>query len=122
MPITYRIDKPGRTVFSKAEGVLATQEIIAHHQGLLQDPDFDPSFDQLWDGTELTSFDVSSSDVPAIAATKLFGEGSRRAMVVPDNPYIFGMIRMFQLLRNTEPDMVQIFHDMDEAHKWLGLD
>lgn len=120
MPVTFRIDKTLHIVFTRAEGVLTALEISDHQQALLQDPDFDPSFDQLIDGTEITAVGISTAEIRRLASTKMFGEGSRRAFVVP-RPAIYGVFRMAQILRDAEPDSNKIFRDMEEAKKWLGL-
>ena len=35
---------------------------------------------------------------------------------------VYGMVRMFSLLSDFESDVIQIFRDMAEARRWLGLD
>jgi hypothetical protein len=49
-----------------------------------------------------------------------FWAGARRALVIT-NDVLFGMARMYQLLKDESPDELQIFRNMDEALQWLGL-
>ena len=121
MSISFRIDNSLGVVFTKVEGVVNFQDIGDHQQALLQDPDFDPSFDHLLDGTEVLAIELSADEWREVASTRLFGKGSRRAFVVPDRHAIYGMFRMFRMLRDAEPDDIQVFRDIDEARKWLGL-
>lgn len=37
------------------------------------------------------------------------------------NDLVFGMARMYQILTETSPDEVEIFRDLDEALRWLGV-
>ncbi len=122
MPVSYRIDKSLGVVFTKQEGVVTFEEISDHQQALLQDPEFDPSLDQLIDGTKITDTDISGTEFKQIASTQVFGEGSRRAFVALGQPAIYQMYRMGKILRDLEPDEIQVFRDIEEARKWLGLD
>ena len=121
MSVSYRIDKSLGVVFTKQEGVVTYQEVSDHQQALLQDPDFDPSFDQLVDGTKITDTSISGTEFRLISTTNVFGEGSRRAFVAPALPAIYGMYRMGKILRDSESDEMQVFRDIEEARKWLGL-
>ncbi len=121
MPLTCRIDKSLKTVFSKAEGVMTSQELTDFHWALLRDPDFDPSFNLLFDGSEVTKFDVGFDDWRAIASAKRFGPGSRRAFVAPNRMAVLRRFRMSQSLRDAEPGDSELFDDIAEARKWLGL-
>lgn len=120
MPVTYRIERSLGVVFSTCEGVLTCQEICDHERALLQDPDFDSSFNQLIKLTGVTTFDLSSDEVCKVA--KIETLRARRAMVVSEDPLLFGMVRMYQILRDSDPDDIQVFHDIKAARKWLGLE
>ena len=121
MPLTYRIDKSLETVFSKGEGVVTSRELIDFQQALLRDPDFEPSLNHLLDGTEITKFDVPGDDFLSIASANPFGTGSRGAYVFSEGLTIHGMFRMSQSLQEAKPGDSELFHDIDEARKWLGL-
>ena len=51
----------------------------------------------------------------------IFHKRARRAYLVPTDE-VHGMMRMFSLLSDFESDEFQIFRDMVEARRWLGLD
>ncbi len=121
MPITYRIDKSLKTVFAKGEGVVSAKEMADFQWALLRDPDFEPSFNYLCDGTEITEFDVPADDFVSVGSTNLFGTGSRRAYVFAEGLTVHGMFRMHQELRDAEPGDSELFHDIAEAREWLGL-
>ena len=58
----------------------------------LADPDFDPNF------SEIADLAMSADDVRGLAQKDIFSPHSRRAIVVP-NDNIFGLARMYEILR-----------------------
>jgi len=58
MPAFYKIDKERRLVLSSAYGVFSRADSVAHREKLLKDPDFDPSYSQIADFTQVTKFDL----------------------------------------------------------------
>ena len=122
MPATYRIDSSLRMVFSRAEGVVTEAEILDHRRRLGEDQDFHPGFSQLVDLREVTKAALSHADMRVIASrTNLFNEESRRAMVA-QNDAVFGLARMYQMLREEGPEEIMVFRQMPAARRWLGLD
>ncbi len=123
MPINYQIDSSLGVVFTTFEGVVTREDALALVERLRTDPAFQPSFNQLVDTRGATRYDLSANDIQMVYSDSAFGEKSRRAMVA-DEDYIFGMHRMYQLLREAheKPGQIQVFRDMTEARRWLGLD
>ncbi len=44
-----------------------------------------------------------------------------RAYVVPTEE-VYGMTRMYSIIGDFDSDVIQVFRDMAEARRWLGLD
>lgn len=121
MPASYRIDKSLGLVFIKAEGVLIGQDILTTRQRIREDPDFDPSYDQLVDLREVIEIPDPTAQIRATATFDPFNEKSRKALVA-DKDVVFAKARMHESLRGSDPDRVKVFRDMAEARRWLGLD
>ncbi len=123
MPINSQIDSSLGVVFSTFHGVVTKEDISGQVEGFNTDSAFQPSFDHLIDARGATRFDLSSDDMRLVSMHSIFNEKSRRA-VVAEKDGMFGMARMYQLLREAheKPDQVQVFRDMAEARRWLGLD
>jgi hypothetical protein len=51
MPAFYKIAKDRRLVLSTASGVLTLEDVLAHQDQILADPDFNPQYSQLLDLT-----------------------------------------------------------------------
>ncbi len=123
MPIISQIDSLLGVIFSTFQGVVTKDDILAELHSFTVDSAFQPSFDHLVDIRGTTRLDLSSDDVRTVSLHSTFNEKSRRA-IVAEKREIFGLARMYQILRETheKPDEVQIFRDMGEARRWLGLD
>jgi ethanolamine utilization protein EutP (predicted NTPase) len=120
MPLTYVIDKPGRLVTSTASGVLTYEDIATHQERLKSDPDFDPTFDQLFDGTTVTKIELTAAEVQTVARQRLFAAGSRQAFAT-SNEFAYGMARMFEIYRETSGTgrLVHVFDGIEAAREWL---
>ena len=123
MAMTYEIDKERQLVISTASQLVSFAEVIAHQDGLLSDPDFDPQFSQFLDGTGVTGLDISIEQAKTFARRQVFSSGSRRAWVSP-NPAIFGMGRLIAAYHELSPSATQVhvFRDSSSAWKWLGFE
>ena len=121
MPATYCIDPSIPMIFSQAYGVVTEAEILDHRRRLSDDPEFHPSFSQLIDLQDVTKVALSMAEMRIVANyTNIFSEESRRAMVAREDA-VFGMARMYQMLRDEGPEEIMVFREMPEARRWLGL-
>ena len=120
MPLSYVIDRQRRLVTSTASGVVTYADLLAHQNGLKNDPDFDPTFDQLVDGIRATKIELSTDNVRAIARQRLFAAGSRQAFAT-STEFAFGMARMFELYRDSADTgrIVKVFNGLEAAQEWL---
>ena len=121
MPADYKIDTSRKMVFSIAYGNLTDQDVFKHQDKLRNDPDFDPSFSQLVDCTNVTEIDgLTSEALYVLAERDPFGLGSRRAFVAPQNPE-YNVFRLYELLTTVHEDVVVVFKEMREAREFLDL-
>ena len=120
MPGAYTIDLARSLVLSRGWGVLTDRELLAHVRALTADPRFAQHFRQLADLRDVTDLQVTASTIREMVRLNPFGAGSRRALVVTSD-VVFGMARMYQILRDESPDEFRIFRKVDGALQWLGL-
>ena len=119
MNVRSSIDKQRRLITTTAEGRVMFDDVRGHQDRLLADPDFDPSFDQLIDGTAATKFEISADEARTLAERRILSPGSRRPFVATE-PHIFGLARMMEIYREgREYAEVHVFYSMDEALTWL---
>jgi hypothetical protein len=118
MPASHKIDKERNLVMSYALGVLNMEVILQHRSGLLADPEFDPSFSQLLDLTQVTKFDLTADDLRKLASQDLFSPKSRRAFLVPVDVG-FGFSRMYEIISETAGQQgIRVFRNLQEALAW----
>ena len=121
MPEGYQIDVARRLVMSRAWGVFSTAEFLAHFEAVVTDPAFDPTFAQLVDLRDVTSFNLDTGTLRAKAGASFFHPGVRRAIVAPSD-LGFGLARMFGTYAESASQTIAVFRAIDEAEHWLGLD
>jgi len=115
----YEIDKERRLIMSTASGVITLPEVWAHQEKLAKDPDFDPSFAQVLDVTQVTKLELSSEDVRRVADSNDFSPNPRLAIVATSS-LVYGMARMFQMFREMKgKEKTRVFRDRDEALAWV---
>ena len=122
MPLSFAIDKQRRLVISTASGTVTYSEIAAHQVGLKNHPDFDPSFDQLIDGTAVTKVALTVDEIRTVARQRIFGPDSRQA-IATSSDFAYGMARMFELYREASGSgrPVRVFSSLEPAQEWLDL-
>jgi hypothetical protein len=120
-PLSYRIDREARIVFTAPVGEPVTFARVRLYQlALAADPAFDPTFGQLLDFTDASEIIVSADDVRLLATHSVFRAGSRRALVA-SGLRVFGFARMFQALTDGLGPDLRVFKDRAAAMEWLGL-
>jgi hypothetical protein len=119
MAAYFKIDKEHRLVMSTLSGVLTMADALAHQENLRKHPDFDPSFSQLMDGTQLTGVELKREDVQRLARDAVFSPHSRRALVAGSD-VAFGLARMFEMFRQSMGEEgIRVFRNLDEALDWV---
>lgn len=120
MPFAYQIDIARRLVISRARGTLTDQDLLSHAAALARDLRFRPDMRQLADFREVTKIEIATGTVRQMAGLNPFRVGSRRAFVVGTEG-AYGLARMYQILRDRDPDELEVFRALEPALEWLGL-
>jgi hypothetical protein len=123
MPATFEIDKKQRLVRTYAWGEITFDDITQYQQALRTHPDFDATFDQFGELTDVVSVRISADEIRRLANQKLFSPISRRALVA-STQFAYGMVRMFQAYDqlSTSPSNIKVFENASEAVTWLQTD
>src|SRR5689334_2297159 len=110
MPVVYHIDVAHRVVFTRGYGNVIDQDLFQHNQALIVDPNFDPTFNQLLDFTQVIDAEIKTETIYNIARNRIFNLDSLRAIVVRPG-YQYGLARMFQNIRMLEDKNIGVFLD-----------
>ncbi len=103
--ITFSLDKDGRI-----------------RTALLADPGFDPTINDLVDLSGVTRLDISSSTVRRIA--QMFDplndlQVQNRLAIVAPHDELFGMARMYEILRAEAPEETKVVRNLEDAMAFL---
>ena len=121
VPASYQVDKDQRWVHTMLWGEVSLRHLLAILERGFKDPDVDPIFSEILDLTEVTQLNLSADDIRVLAQKSPFSFSSRRAFVVPDNDAVFGLVRMYEILREFQAETgIQIFRTLDEALCWVA--
>lgn len=123
MPIGYAIAKERRLVITTASGRVTFNEFRIYHDRLLNDPNFDPEFNQLLDGTAVTLLDITIDEAKKIIERKVFSAASRRAIVANrSDTFVITRVAQNHLAALNTPSRIHVFSDVPSALKWLDLE
>lgn len=122
MPYEDTIEREHRLVRTRVWGSVTFAEVLDHYVALRSRPDFDPSFNQLIDATDLVDAKIDADQAWYIGTRPLFSPGSKRALVVVnDAPYGVGrMLMSYREMAGTKENML-VTRDMKAALEFLGL-
>lgn len=121
MPITYSIDREDNLITEIWTGRIAAGDLEAYWRRLLSDPEVMAirrtlvdlrKAEILFTGGELAAL------VDAVVTPKLAGRRWKTAVVV-ERPAQFGTVRQYQVFAGHFSSDA-IFHDLDDARRWLG--
>lgn len=121
MAFEYRIDPLRGIVFATGRGSLTAAEIESVLRRIRRDDQFRSDLPALIDLSGVANLDVSAAEVRDVARNDPFGPGSRRAIVAPTDA-VYGVARMYQMLRDDVGEEIEIFRTTPEARHWLGLE
>ena len=121
MPYFYKIDREHRLVITIGAGVLTKAEVLGLQDRLLADSEFDPSFAQLINLTEVTGVEgATAPGMQEVTERSLFSLKSRRA-VIAKSDLVYGLSRMFQMSRELKGEQgLQVFRSLEEALDWIA--
>jgi len=123
MPVECTIDKKRRLVFGSAWGAITFAEVKRYQDQLLADPDFNPEFDQLMDGTGITDWLLSIEEAEAATRRRFFSPASKRAYIRPV-PTSAPLARILNAYCEMTKDAshIRVFDDVPSALQWLGVE
>ena len=124
MPLKFNYFADSNSLFVIGKGKVSLREFLEYH-GSAKIPNPQPTLLILADYREIDPSGLTASDIEQIrdsALSKIEGkfETVKEATVVADT-LTYGLTRMFDGVVHSEKYELNIFSDMDEAKRWLGL-
>jgi hypothetical protein len=121
MPVTYRIDKTNRIIYTACSGSVTPEEVFDHFRALAQDPERPDRLNVLLDLSESASVPESQQlldvvhQIGGISARVQFDA----CAIVASRDVLFGMSRMFGVFAEKWFRTIHICRTRDEAEAWL---
>src|SRR5512140_2891860 len=119
MPLAYTIDANRRLIVVRAAGVLTEGDVTRVREHILRDPAFDPTYDQLFDASNVEDIALSKESMARLADTSILAPAVRRAFVAMTTLQ-YGMARMFTTMSEQRNHVTQVFRGLEEAEAWLA--
>lgn len=119
MPVTYSIDKLKKVVTTTLSGDLKLADSLSHHLMLAQDPDFDPSFNELIDGENVSDISMDTPSIFKLGDSCPFSRESKRAIVTGNRPINYAAAYLFQLVAAGNHGVIKVFSQKEKAFEWL---
>lgn len=121
MPASYVIDKQRRLVLTTGTGVVTFEDCKQHQDRLLDDPEFDSTYNQLLDLSRASRVLLNESNIRFLVVRHVFTKPSRRAIVSTDAQLMDLMRNAAELRKQFFGDEdVQFFSSREEALRWLS--
>ena len=76
----------------------------------------------IWDFSDVTEFEISNAAIRQAAVTRPIIASGYMRVIVASHDFMFGMMRMLQLLSEEARPELLVVRTMDEAYRWLLLD
>jgi hypothetical protein len=118
MGLSYTIDFEHGVVRTRGWGVITSQEIRDDTSRKLADPRFDSRFRSLFDMTEAINLEISPNALAQVAATPVYDDGVRRAIVARAD-VVYGIARMYASFVSRMGQEVRVFRRRDIAEAWI---
>jgi len=112
-------------IYINLVGTVHDDEFSAAIDSALHDPQYQAGMNSLIDFRAVERFDVSNNTIQQAVGTigkelDRHGQHWKAAIVAPTN-LVYGLSRMYQILREGSMEEVGVFRDDDDARVWLGL-
>ena len=121
MPTVSTILPEYDLVLSKVIGTLTERDLVQRAYATRDDPRFHPNLRQLLDLRDIeVAPEIDGSIIRRLATLKWYAPDAKRAMVATDD-IVFGLARMYQMLREESHSGIHVFRSMDEALAYLDL-
>lgn len=119
MPVRVTVDRGHRLVISNGWGRVADGDLLAGRRLLAANPEFDPSFDRIWNLTGATALQLSDETLNRFAERSLSAPGVRRAIVCVAPAVVARVLDFVAASRHFNRD-VAVFPTLASATAWIN--
>jgi hypothetical protein len=118
MPARHVVDVEQRLVYTTFTGIVTFEDVLQQIAAIRADPNFNPDFHEIVDLSGVSDVRLGYEEFKRIGQLDPFSASSKRAIVIPTNPAVYGVTRMYHLIENEDP-AIKIFRTEKEAREWV---
>lgn len=127
MSVEYTYDEEKNVLYTRLFGVVTDNDLRDQGEAVAADPRIKPGVRELVDLSGIEEIQGSSSSlerniqIDTANSEKLAG---MRSAIVAGTDLLYGFARMYQTIAELRdsPLTVEVFRNIEDARKWLGLD
>jgi len=121
MPVHVSIDRARRLVVTTYSGDVTDADVARQVSDIKQQAPYGPAYKVITDFTQVTHFNISSSEIRSVADSESPLADGKRVMVAPSD-VAYGTSRMFQSLASRTRPNITVVRSLGEAYAALGVD
>lgn len=118
MSISTHIDTARKVITSIAVDILTDNDLLEARREMLAHPDFDPSFDRIWDCSEVSQVELDDSVLAQIISTSPSGDSIFRAIVCRSAAPMAHVLDFIAQARRDHRS-VAVFPTRADAERWI---
>ena len=120
MPVHVAVDRSKKLVISTYSGDVTDTDVSRQISQIREQAPYGPAYRAITDFTQVTQFNISSSQIRAVAQSESPLAEAQRVMVAPADE-VYGTSRMFQSLASRTRPNITVVRTLAEAYSALGL-
>lgn len=126
MKVNTVVDKKDAIMIHTITGEMTFDEIKSSYEVILSHPEFQENMNSIWDMRDADASKFENQDVIRIARyfeTQLKNRTEFKVAVIVSRNFEYNLSTTYQVATADLPAKIGIFHNFEEAKKWLtGLD
>jgi hypothetical protein len=119
MPVTVDVDAERKLAITTCSGSVTDEDLFQARKDLLANPHFDPSFDRLWDFSEVTKQEVGDATLKHLVDTSPSVGNISRAVVISMSKEPLERVLAFIAHSRQLNRRVAVFPNRESAEKWI---
>jgi len=121
MPVNVSVDRNRKLVITTYSGDVTDADVARQVSQIRELAPYGPAYRAITDFTQVTQFNISSSEIRSVAVSESPLGEARRVMVAPSD-VAYGTSRMFQALASRTRPHITVVRTLAEAYSSLGID
>jgi len=121
MQVEHHYDKEKNVLIGIVEGKISFEAFNDIMRKIVTSTEFPPDCNTIWDlrKADLSSIDSKFIEILISIRKKYPERGKAKIAFIVDSDLSFGLTRMYEMISNQLPQVINVFRDYKEAEEWL---